>query len=391
MDNSIDSYSNVAQTLQNTGSAFDSNYHDWSLGAALEGGKEVTPWDTLKAALHYRRDTHNENQGYFVNPTTGTAKGCTANVVCFNEPRVTSFEDTYSVALENTVHVGKTIDLVQGVSYDWRNTPQARAFNGSLAPYGMIYYPTSHADAPNGQLAAIWRYNDTDKLYLDFSDRTRFPTLFERYSTKFGLAIANAGLQPERAANLQLGWEGFVLPRLKVSAAAYGSIVTDMIETVGITIPGKGATTQSQNVGLGHIVGSDLKADYAIRDDLALGGQLSLIHRWVNLSVPTSPNLQLMGTPGVAGMLYASWRPLSNLSLTPDLSFAGNRWSPNYNNTAFVRTGAYTLVNFKAEYKALNNLTVYAGVRNIFDRLYSLTDGFPEPGRSFYVGAKATF
>ena len=209
MDNSIISYSNAAQTIQNTGAAFDSDYHDWSLGASLEGGKEITSWDIIKAALHYRRDTHNENEGYFVNPTTGTTKGCTANVVCYNEPRVTSFEDTYSVALENTAHVGKTVDLVQGVSYDWRNTPQARAFNGSTAPYSMIYYPDSHAQAPNGQAAAIWHYNDTDKLYLDLSDRTRFPTLFERYSTKFGLAIANAALKPERAANLQLGWEGF--------------------------------------------------------------------------------------------------------------------------------------------------------------------------------------
>ena len=164
-----------------------------------------------------------------------------------------------------------------------------------------------------------------------------------------------------------------------------------MIETVGITVPGKGATTQSRNVGFGHIVGADFKADYALRDDLALGGQLSLIHRWVNLSVPTSPNLQLIGTPGVAGMVYASWRPLPRLSLTPDLAFASDRWSPNYSTTAYVRTGAYTLVNFKAEYKALDNLTVYAGARNIFDRLYVLTDGFPEPGRSFYLGASATF
>ena len=246
MDNSIVSYSNAAQTLQNTGSAFDSEYHDWSLGASLEAGKEITSWDVVKAALHYRRDTHNENEGYFTN-SSGTTVGCTANVVCFNEPRVTSFEDTYSAALENTTHLANRVDLVQGLSYDWRNTPQAQGYNSTTLPWGIIHYPDSHAQAPNGQAAAIWHYDDTDKVYLDFSDRTRFPTLFERYSTKFGLAIANPGLAPERAANLQLGWEGLALPRLKVAAAVYGSVVNDMIESVGITVPGKGATTQSQN------------------------------------------------------------------------------------------------------------------------------------------------
>jgi len=390
MDNSIVSYSNVAQTLQNTGSAFDSEYHDWSLGASLEAGKEVTSWDILKAALHYRRDTHNENEGYFTN-SSGTTAGCTANVVCYSEPRVTSYEDTYSVALENTAHLANRVDLVQGVSYDWRNTPQAQGFNSSTLPWGIIHYPDSHATAPNGQAAVIWHYDDTDKVYLDFSDRTRFPTLFERYSTKFGLAIANPGLTPERAANLQLGWEGFVQPRLKLSTAVYGSIVNDMIESVGITIPGKGATTQSQNVGLGHIVGADFKADYAFRNDLAFGGQLSLIHRWVNLSKATSPNLELIGTPGVIGMVYAKWSPLPNFTITPNLTFASDRWSPNYNSTAYVQTGAYMLVNFKAEYKVSDNLTVYAGGRNLTDRLYVLTDGYPEPGRSFYIGARATF
>jgi iron complex outermembrane receptor protein len=285
------------------------------------------------------------------------------------------------------MHVWNRVDLVQGFSYDWRNTEQARGFNSSTAPYGMIYYPDSQAQASNGQLAAIWRYNDTDKVYLDFSDRTRFPTLFERYSTRFGLAIANAALKPERAANVQLGWEGLFAPRLKVSAAIYGSIVEDMIETVGITVPGKGATTQSQNVGLGHIVGADFKADYAVNDDLAVGGQLGLIHR----EVKATPAVVLTGVPGVSGFLYASWRVLPQLTLTPSVSVASDRGSANYNTTAYVQTGAYTLLNFKAEYKPLANVSLYAGAKNLLDRLYVLTDGYPEAGRTIYLGARYSF
>ena len=99
----------------------------------------------------------------------------------------------------------------------------------------------------------------------------------------------------------------------------------------------------------------------------------------------------MIGTPGVIGMVYAKWSPLPNFTITPNLTFASDRWSPNYNSTAYVQTGAYMLVNFKAEYKVSDNLTVYAGGRNLTDRLYVLTDGYPEPGRSFYIGARATF
>ncbi len=389
MDNDINAYSNAAQTLQDNPKAFDSTYHDWSLGVSLEGGKDLTNWDTLKAAFHYRRDTHNENEGYFTNDMN-TLVGCTANVVCYSEPRVTSMEDTFSAALENTIHVGGTVDLVQGFSYDWRHLIQAQGFNSSVTPFAIVNYPTKDGVAPNIQGAAIWRYNDTDKVYFDVSDRTRFPTLFERFSTRFGGAISNPSLAPERATNLQLGWEGLVLPKLKVSADAYYSVVQDMIESVGIVYSGT-AVTQSQNVGLGHVVGSDLKADYALRDDLAVGGHLSLIHRYVDTSVAIKPNIQLIGAPDASGMLYVTWRPLPNLTLTPNVQFASSRWTEKDTNTAYYQTGAYALYNFKAEYKVQDNLTVYAGAKNIFDRLYVLTDGFPEPGRSFYVGAKATF
>jgi iron complex outermembrane receptor protein len=371
--------------------ASNSWYHDWSLGSSIEAGKDLLPWDTLKAAVHYRRDTHNEANFYFSNPQTGDGTGCTANVVCYTAPVVSEFEDTYSTALENTAHVWNHIDLVQGFSYEWRNTLQARGFNGSSAPYGVIYYPNSYAAAPNGQLAAIWHYNDTDKVYLTFSDRTRFPTLFERYSTKFGLAIANAGLKPERAANVQLGWEGFIAPRVKVEADAYFSDVQDMIQSVNITLSNGKSTTQSQNVGHGHILGADLKADWAVTDDLAVGGHASLIHRWVNLATAITPNVQLVGVPGVTALFYAQWRLLPSLTLTPNVQIAGQRWSSNAANTGYVLTGAYTLVNLNAEWRATDSLTLTAGAKNLTDRLYVLTDGYPEPGRTFYLGARYTF
>jgi iron complex outermembrane receptor protein len=387
-DNALDMYSNAAQTLQNSPKAGYSPYHDWSLGGSVEVGKVLTDWDTVKAAFHYRRDQHNEQSQYFTT-NTGSTTGCTANVVCYFGPLLTSTEDTYSAALENTIHATKTVDLVEGFSYDWRDLLSAEVMDTGVKPYAVRTFPSSTEGAPNGQLAAIWHYNDTDKLYLTLSDRVRFPTLFDRYSTRFNSQLPNPDLKSERALNLELGWDGYVAPRLKAGADVYYSHVDDMIQSVYITP----TLSQSQNVGNANFVGADFKADYALNADLDLGGHVALIHR--TLAVPASSGVQLTGVPAITGFGYVSWRPLVDLTVTPSVQIAGSRVTQSVSSSApnyvYFQTGAYALLNVQVEYKAFDNLSFFAGGKNLTDRLYVLTDGYPEPGRTFYFGAKATF
>lgn len=63
--------------------------------------------------------------------------------------------------------------------------------------------------------------------------------------------------------------------------------------------------------------------------------------------------------------------------------------TPTLNPTGalYYRTGAYTRADLRIDYKVLDGLVLAAGVRNAFDENFALTDGFPEPGRSFYVSA----
>ncbi len=105
--------------------------------------------------------------------------------------------------MENTFAATANLDLVAGVSYEENDLKLAQEFN---AIAGLFEYPTGGSDATNVQGAAYWRYAEGRELRGVISSRTRFPTIFERFSTRFGTALPNPDLEPERAVNYELGW-----------------------------------------------------------------------------------------------------------------------------------------------------------------------------------------
>ncbi len=73
----------------------------------------------------------------------------------------------------------------------------------------------------------------------------------------------------------------------------------------------------------------------------------------------------------------------------PSLDIAGDRWSDVNTNPLpafpYLRTGSYTLLDVSAQYSAQRNVNVVFGLKNLTDRNYELSWGFPQPGRTFYV------
>jgi iron complex outermembrane receptor protein len=251
-------------------------------------------------------------------------------------------------------------------------------------------YPKGGAEAFNWQAAAIWRYSETGRLHASVSDRARFPTIFELYSTRFGTAVANPALGPERAINYEIGWREQILRNVHVSGAVFYSDVKDLIQTVQLPTPGM---TQTQNVGNGHFYGYEASVEARINPSLKAGGNYSYIYRTIH--DPLQPNVQATGVPTHKAFLYLAWNPLERLTITPSLEIASDRWSDKTTNPAqpfpYVLTGAYVLGNIQAEYKVTQNFDVAAGVKNLFDQNFELAWGLPQPGRNYYIKARATF
>ncbi|MDY6982074.1 MAG: TonB-dependent receptor, partial [Pseudomonadota bacterium] len=249
-------------------------------------------------------------------------------------------------------------------------------------------YPKGGADAFNWQVAGIWRYSDSGQWYASVSDRARFPTIFELYSTRFGSAVPNPNLGAERATNYELGWQGEFGGTTTLSGALFYNDVERLIQTVQVG-PG---LTQTQNVGNGEYYGVELSIETRLSPQLVVGANYTYMDREIEDSL--QPNLQATGVPDNKAFVYMTWSG-NRFSITPSIDIADDRWSDISTNPAqafpFVRTGSYMLVNLQAEYQLLANVDLSAGVKNLSDENYELSWGLPMQGRTFYVKTRLDF
>lgn len=410
-NDSLYGYDDATLTTQTKPSAFRSIYNDSAYGAQIESGTDITNWDTLKGAFFYRRDIHSEYQDMYTNAKAGAACGKIGTdkyampAPCV-EPTLTDIQDSYSVAIENTFHITRQIDFVAATSYDWRILQQAEgwALNSTgypTAANGVYQYPISNLETPNWQSALVYRYANDAKLYASVSDRTRFPTIFELYSLRFGAQLPNPNLLPETAINYEIGWAG-KLWNASLSTAVFYSDVTNFIESVYVNTPnpalnpGSAWVTQSQNVGNGHFIGWEGSADIPVTSTLSAGGNFTLIRR--DIVNPNDPNFKLSGVPDAKGILYVKWQPIEGLSITPNLQWATTRWTSygitpavGQPYTVYYQLGAYAMANISAEYEFRPGVTLNLTAKNLFDENYFLSDGYPEPGRTITVGMKLKF
>ncbi|TNE38121.1 MAG: TonB-dependent receptor [Sphingomonadales bacterium] len=367
--NSLDSYDDATLTTQTLRRSFNSAYDDRAYGGSVQLDLNPATTDRLSLAFHYRNDLHREYQESFA----------PAHEV---EPWQTSREETYSAAIENSLMLSPTITFVAGFGYDWRQLRRAEDY----ADGAFIHYPIRNADAWNAQGALRWTPDADTSAHLSVSSRARFPTLFERFSTRFGGAVSNPGLKAERATQVEIGGTKRFGP-VRAEAAIWYARVNDAIMSFPFVYEGT-ATSQSRNVGNGDYYGAELGLTATITPTLTLGGNYSWVKR--DLDDPSITAFHPTGVPSHKAFLYARWTPLSALSITPNVDIASDRWVSTPTG-AYYRTGDYVLANLRIDYTVLPGIDVGVGGRNLFDTEYSTADGYPEQGRTLFVSLRARY
>lgn len=371
-DNVLSAYDDYTHTSQTAGRAFDSTYDDTAWGGTLELGSDIGPRNTLTSAFHYRYDRHRNTQ--LSRPDINSVP----------DPTETSRERTLSFALEDRFQMREDLSLVGGLSFDRAEVLSA---SRTSTDYGD---PVGSSDAVNWQLAAIWTPGARGEYHASLSSRTRFPTLFERYSTRFGTAVPNPDLDAERALTAEVGYRGDLGP-VAVESALFYSEIDDTIQSLNVGV----GLSQNQNVGDGTYAGFEIGARTDLTGSLALSANYTYLDR--DITDPVRPGLKATDTPRHSAYLRLDWQATESLSISPSLELSSSRLSDSAiqpadpTDVSYTRNAGFGLVNLDMEWKASDRASIVFGVRNALDKNYELVEGFPEAGRTFFLTTAYTF
>ncbi len=375
-NNLLRGFDDHTQTTQTStaGRVFNSWYDDEAYGGSAQFDY-TTDNNRLSVVFHYRRDEHVEYSQVF---PTG-----------FIEPPQKSVEDTFSVAIEDRLELSSTLSLTAGFSYDWRDLSQSDEFalNNTRNGGVLFGYPLVDADAWNAQGRLDWTPSADTSVHLSLSSRTRFPSLFERFSSRFGGATSNPDLKAERATNVEVG-ASKLFGAVRLEGNLFYSWVDDAIVSFPFIYNGS-SVSQSRNVGKAKYYGVELVFAADLSDWLMVGGNYTYVHQ--DITDPSIATVRPVGVPKHKLFVYSDITPMDGLVLTPSIEAADKNWTDVPSGALYYKTGGRLIANFRAGYALNENVDVALQARNIFDKNYQLVDGYPQEGRNFAVNVRIRY
>ena len=174
---------------------FQSFYDDEATAAASRSVRRSASRNTFGAAFHYRRDEHTRVQRQ---PADDIRRSRSI------EPVQETLREHVVARSREHVRRHRQLDLVAGAEPRRERAEEGAGVqrDGSV----LFDYPTGGSDATTCRARRIGATPTIASCAASISSRTRFPTIFERFSTRFGTALPNPDLEPERAVNYELGW-----------------------------------------------------------------------------------------------------------------------------------------------------------------------------------------
>lgn len=350
--NDLYSYDDGTYTSMTRPYTFQSYYDDYTYGGIAEYNSTWIPKNKLNLAIQYKHDVHREND--------------------LNEPQ-RNFEDyTISVSLEDTYTMNTRLTIFPGISYNIRNSVQAQDFNADTQE--IIDFPSNRNDAFNAQLGAFYQVSTHHDLKFTLSHKTRFATIKDRYSYRMGQAIPNPDLASERSINYDITYSGNLRPNLTLQASVFRSDIHDIIQQVDNVEPER---FQLQNAGKAEFYGSEIALQYTPISNLNVGANYAYIKR----ENKTNPDIYFTDVPEHTIFGFVDYQFHQKAGLLLSIENNSSRYSTSYG----TKTGGFTLINSRANVALVKNISLEAGINNIFDVDYSLVEGFPAMGRNYFV------
>lgn len=364
-DNEVNSYTDKTYSVLKTSgpgsvSTGRSIYHDKTYGGAIELESRRFHGHLVRIYAQTKNDRHEERDG--------------------NDALGADFEDTLrSLSAEDAIQLGDKTLLSIGLARHELKPEKVFSSGGTFTLPGK-------QSTTDPQIGLFHDLTPTARLYATVAEKTRLPTLKDRYSIRLGRFIENPNLRPEQARNYEVGYQGQPWAGAQAEAALFWNDVEDKIQSVFL-VPGSTSCTnttkcQMQNVGKARVKGIELGLKTPLGTQWEVGGNAT----FMDVKNVSHPTVKLTGIPQTKLTLHARWRPVAAVDLIAFAEHDGGRWASNT-----VKLSGFTTLNLKAAWRPMKDLSAELGVNNVTDEHYELDYGFPAAGRMAFANLTYQF
>ena len=341
-----------------------SSYDEYSTGGRLVAGWAVGAHHELQAGVTWKQEGHEGLSG--------------------GAPLIRVNEDTWSLGAEYTSTALGAFTIVAGLGFDALIPNRYWADSDELArALGATHYTVRSGNEflRKWQLAVTWEMAQDQELRLSYARKNHFPTMAQRYSTRFGDVLPNPGLGPEIANHLELGYRGTLGNTIRLATSVYHSVLTDKI--VGIELPDpqnpSAPVDYARNLDRVSFHGVEATVEAhpfrTVTIGVAASVQRYALDRSFGRDIKVMPYY-----PEVTANAFATIRPFTAVTLIPRIEYLGARSS---DSAGLEKLDAYWLAGLKASVELGRHLSLSASVNNLFDRYYEIQKRSPMAGRSF--------
>ncbi|MCP1575479.1 hemoglobin/transferrin/lactoferrin receptor protein [Herbaspirillum rubrisubalbicans] len=385
----------------------DVSYSDQMIGGGLLGESNFGP-NGWRHKLVYGLDLSLSTLETSANGTGWTS--CTGTQYCQYFPKTEYTQLGAYVQDEMRTGALTTIAGLRLDSYELK--PKASAKYDAQASANGQPAVSSRDSAFSPRLAFLYEVTPAFIPYIQYARGFRSPSPQEVnsfFNNTVYRQVSNPDLKPETSNTVEVGLRGKLAAgagSLRYSAAAYKGNYRNFIDlvTVGGNLTVANPTIfQYRNAAKAEIHGLEGRIDYAMDNGVSLKGGVA----WTK-GTSTANGVE-QGLESVAPLSLVTgvrYEPTPTWFVQSDLVYnAAKKKADIPTSTNFV-SPAFFVMDLSGGYHLSRNMTLYAGIRNLFDRKYwswtdirglSLADSavnkdaYTEPGRSFNLSLKIAY
>jgi iron complex outermembrane receptor protein len=401
--NGLRSYDDDTYTTQKKKSSFYTEYDDHSQGASTEFTTRILPRNSIGASFVLKDDTHKST-----------------DFIPSISPTEVDRMQTFSIGFQDIITITSKLRATFGFSADYLKGLRASQYDSNktaLLPLTCSSDPTNNSF--RGCLPNVWTFNpqvsvsynltNRDTLFMTFADRGRFPLLMEFYSTKFRSALANPDLKPEHSRNWDVGLSHAFGSKTVAQVEYFHNGLRNSIHSVNI-LDELGQCPDSKVVGYcGKYVNIAKESHQGVEINvrstpirrLTLDTSYSYINRNLLYKFEDMPDVSkiyttidlLMGMPKnkvvftAIGELPHSVLALATFRYEGGITLQDTTYTPVHLSYG----SSFGTVDLGTVVPLYVGFSVQAGIKNLFDRNYYYTAGYPEAGRNWYFNMRYRF